>query len=744
MSKRPEFVLLTAVALILAWPGITEAQLAPTGDHYGGRTSDTGFAAKVNAAGGYSASVPLELPTPRGSLPMPIQIVFGGHTVGAAGLGWDLPLSYLRVDVSVTKRKPVNAPNAPVQGRQRVSVSIAGSSMTLVPKGSAWVSQMENGLFSAAPSGANWIAYDGQGHTYTFTEPAGHTGAGLWLLTEISGAAGTMMKLDYDVGTVALTGGSAMSVDLKRVSYNFNPALGCSKDVLELSYGSDSPKPLSISVMPKVVVRKHTLESIDVRMRSSCSSTLSVRRYAFSYLPDPDTDLPRLDNVKLYGRQGTAEETTALPVATYRYGSASSGGVLSFVDNAALVVPTGNELDSSQITSSSNVSVSLPGSGESYATYQSFTDVTGDGRTDLVFSNQGTVWFEKNRPANGGSSSLAAPAVLGDSSTLIHGPVSSNTLTKTRFQFHNQDLTANTSNTWRQFIDVNGDGRVDIIDASEHADVWTVYLNTPGNGASGVEWRERIIPITQIRNRLEEYGHTFEDSDHLPLLRKYTAKEYVTSGDTGDLIEVKGEYTYTEWELKDVNGDGLPDFVFNALPVQMREAVQTLPYPGGGTYELIHHLPLPGPGTNSILAMFDVSAVTLDSFGATPYRELFSDPVLLRENTACGVELWQEVDYDTHFSNGTNQLLRCTLADVTGDGIVDRIDHATAFIGLGTAFSQIQIPMPVGTDGPIDYVGKHHSGQQVQCFGADPADYFESVITGGLRDITGDGIADLR
>lgn len=33
------------------------AQLAPTGDHYGGRASVTGFTGKVNAAGGFSASV---------------------------------------------------------------------------------------------------------------------------------------------------------------------------------------------------------------------------------------------------------------------------------------------------------------------------------------------------------------------------------------------------------------------------------------------------------------------------------------------------------------------------------------------------------------------------------------------------------------------------------------------------------------------------------------------------------------
>jgi hypothetical protein len=525
LQARLSFCMKVWLVLIAtsAFASRAHAQLAPTGDHYGGRPSDTGFGGKVNAAGGYAASVPLELPTPRGSLPMPVQIVHGGHTVGAAGLGWDVPLSYLRVDVSVTKRKPRNVPNAAVQGRQHVSLSIAGQSMTLVPKGSVWVSQMENGLFSAAPSGAKWVAYDGQGHTYTFTEPAGHSGIGLWLLTDISGPAGTLMTLEYESNTVPLTGGNAMSIDLRHVSYNFNPAMGCAKDVIDLTYGDPSPTPLSVSVMPTVLVRMRTLQSVDVQTHSTCSSQISVRRYAFSYAPDPDTGLSRLESVSLYGRQGTPEATNPLPVATYRYGSASSGGTLTFVDNVSLSIPAATGLDSTEITSSSNVSLSLPGSGESYATFQSLTDVTGDGRTDLVFSNQNTVWFAKNKPAFGGFSTLTTPTVLGDSSTLIHGPVASSKLTTKRFA---EGLTANKGNTWRQFIDVNGDGRVDIIDASQRPDVWTVYLNTPGAGASGVTWRERVIPITQIRNRLAGYGHAFEDSDHLPLSRRYTASEY--------------------------------------------------------------------------------------------------------------------------------------------------------------------------------------------------------------------------
>ncbi|WP_147445092.1 hypothetical protein, partial [Corallococcus sp. CA053C] len=63
------------VLVAAVWPGLGEAQLAPTGGHYAGRASDTGTEpGSVNASGGYSASIPLELPAARGDLPVPLSI----------------------------------------------------------------------------------------------------------------------------------------------------------------------------------------------------------------------------------------------------------------------------------------------------------------------------------------------------------------------------------------------------------------------------------------------------------------------------------------------------------------------------------------------------------------------------------------------------------------------------------------------------------------------------------------------
>ena len=91
-------------------PLLASAQTAPLGDHYAGRASDTGYAGAVSASGGYSASVPLDLPQARNGLPIPLQVVYGDRGMGAAGLGWDVPLSFIRIESStIAHRRPVDA-----------------------------------------------------------------------------------------------------------------------------------------------------------------------------------------------------------------------------------------------------------------------------------------------------------------------------------------------------------------------------------------------------------------------------------------------------------------------------------------------------------------------------------------------------------------------------------------------------------------------------------------------------------
>jgi hypothetical protein len=74
-SLRSRSLVVALIALVVASaPCSSSAQLAPTGGHYGGRASDTGFDRTTSGGAGiYSTSIPLDLPSPRGGLPIPLR-----------------------------------------------------------------------------------------------------------------------------------------------------------------------------------------------------------------------------------------------------------------------------------------------------------------------------------------------------------------------------------------------------------------------------------------------------------------------------------------------------------------------------------------------------------------------------------------------------------------------------------------------------------------------------------------------
>jgi len=129
INSRVKWLCLALALVAFAAPEAA-AQLAPTGGHYGGKASDTGFTGGVTSSGGYSASVPLDLPPSRGGIPIPFSIVYGAHGVGAAGLGWDIPISYVRVDSTFARRRPAFLVNAAPQPRSK-SASVAQPNETL-------------------------------------------------------------------------------------------------------------------------------------------------------------------------------------------------------------------------------------------------------------------------------------------------------------------------------------------------------------------------------------------------------------------------------------------------------------------------------------------------------------------------------------------------------------------------------------------------------------------------------------
>src|SRR5262249_24952002 len=137
-------------------------------------------------------------------------------------------------------------------------------------------------------------------------------------------------------------------------------------------------------------------------------------------------------------------------------------------------------------------------------------------------------------------------------------------------------------------IDVNGDGRIDIVDASEKPFTWVVYLNTPNPATpSGIDWYRRAYDITNLYTEFVQRNLLAANGGYLPLSARYSGRNYnqfacwhwnksshtwSVSGATiqntnpnadcysgGQVLQRYTEKTWTLWELKDINGDGYPD-----------------------------------------------------------------------------------------------------------------------------------------------------------------------------------------
>ncbi len=139
--------------------------------------------------------MPLELPRSRDGLPVPVQIRYtASPRVGAAGLAWEVPLSYVRVSTSLMRRKPSAESDgtAPLAAPRRVFVALDGNPVHMVPATTpgTYVPFVADEYMELREVGDGWRLDTLGGVQYTF-RPVTSLGNGayadpnLWLLTQI-------------------------------------------------------------------------------------------------------------------------------------------------------------------------------------------------------------------------------------------------------------------------------------------------------------------------------------------------------------------------------------------------------------------------------------------------------------------------------------------------------------------------------------------------------------------------------
>jgi VCBS repeat protein len=762
MTRRRwlSIVCVLAGSVLTAQPAQAQLSLPPAGPSGGGFAGSN--------SGGYGASVPLDLPGAHGGLPIPVQITYSEHGVGAAGRGWDVPLSYIRDDTTVTHRRPVGTPNVAPAPREQVSLVLGGRSTDLVPVAGGWIARNDDAQLQVQQSNGSWVAYDGQGRTYTFAQTSALAGTGIWLLQDITASGGGKVHLDYVVATPTVSGNPAISIDLTRVSYNPSPGnANCFKNAVQLNYDKAADPPVSISVIgTKLLVRQHTLRdpakpppdpnkpttsAVDILAADSCPAGgaaptyVRLRHYEFAYAADGDTGQTRLQEVRIFGRDGTAEAnaSSSIPLAKFSYGTAIAGGQLNYGSTV--------RLDSASSLSLSNLALMQPttavlqGFGSGVHTAFQLVDVTGDGRPDVVSFSSGQLTVRA-------SYSTTAAYGFGPSRTLSDSTLSPKAPETQTTQAHlPPSATVSHNRVWRRAMDVNGDGRIDIIDAAEQSGHWVVYLNTPDAAdPTTVKWQRRSFPIAKLGAQLAALGMT--ENGFVPLSRTAIASrgqwgkcwqwnnqdqswEDVTGvldcGGSTSLLTVDDEYI--EWDLKDLNGDGYPDVVFNSKQVvaSVHRSIDIPPHPAPNTlaYTLDDYSVGLKDGTdNTINAMFNVIGTRLIDNGG----DIFSSAVTIMNHDDCGVERWAG-------DSDTARHMACGIADVNGDGIVDRVSGVSVFLGIGvvdgsgffTASATMSLPGPLANE---------TNNIIAICKGGGTS--FASEHKARLVDLTGDGIPD--
>jgi hypothetical protein len=216
-SRHARLWVLAAVAWLV--PTIAAAQSIAPGTPMGGRATDTGFSGTVNSTGGLTQSVPFDFPPERTGIPLPVRLVHSGRRMGIAGLGWDLPLSYIQRERSLLRRLPSADANGNVMMSERLVLALNGETHVLVRKGdpvasTVWVPREDRPQFEVHDSGPGTgqiVMYDGDGRTYTFSNAGPQRGApldegDLYLLQQIDGPNHGSVALLYDNVRIGIPG----------------------------------------------------------------------------------------------------------------------------------------------------------------------------------------------------------------------------------------------------------------------------------------------------------------------------------------------------------------------------------------------------------------------------------------------------------------------------------------------------------------------------------------------------------
>jgi Insecticide toxin TcdB middle/N-terminal region/Salmonella virulence plasmid 65kDa B protein/FG-GAP-like repeat len=491
-------------------------------------------------------SYPISLPPGRNGLAPNLSLTYSsgqGSTIGAVGYGWDLSIPFIQ-------RINRNGTDA-MFGQYLFYSTMDGELSSTTPGSNVYGARFEKGSYLKyvySTSSNSWIVTDKSGTTYKFgssaasrlDNPSDSSKIFRWELDEVRDANNNYIKYVYTK--------NSGQIYPSQILYTGN---GSTDGPFEVDFLTTARSDIATSSQPGfTIASKSLINEIDVKVSGTW-----VRKYALSYKTGDNQARSLLGTIQMSGQNDVGSVVT-LPSTSFNYQTAIAGWTAT---SSSWNVPTA--LTDFQNTVAGDIGVRI-------------ADVNGDGLPDVIQgyrNGDGSVSTQQawiNTGFGFTSSSTWVPPVFftdirfspspGDSGTRI-ADVNGDGLPDIVRSWQNSDASASTtitylntgsgwvaSSTWNapifianyqvnvnggdvgvRFMDVNGDGLVDIVQSFRRPDGTTVisgvYLNT-GSGWTSTPSSTWTVPVY------------FSDT-HMAL-----------SGDIGVRVV-------------DVNGDGLPDII---------------------------------------------------------------------------------------------------------------------------------------------------------------------------------------